>query len=89
MEGARKNFDHRCLAGAADGEITDADDLTAKRVVTENPVPPEPEPALHDDLKNSRQTEQHRAGEARAKIVPAIKDDIENVLLDGFSPLPH
>ena len=89
LQGACKNFDDRRLAGAADGEIANADDLTAERVIAKNPVPPEPEPALHDDLKNSRQAKQHRAGEARAKIVPAIKDDIENVLLDGFSPLPH
>ena len=89
LEGPGKDLDDRCLPGTADGEIADADHLTAQGVIAKNPVPPEPEPTLDDPLEEQRQTIQSRTRETRAQVTAAIKDDVEDVLFNCFGPLPH
>ena len=89
LEGAGEDFDDRGFAGTADSEVANADDLAAECVVAENPVVPEPEAELDGGGVDAGQTEEKPAGQARAEIPAAFEDDVENVLLDGFSPLPH
>ena len=89
LEGAGKFFDNRRLAGAADGEVADADDLTTERVVAEDAVAPEEVAELDDLSVDFREDTEDAAGDARSEIAASFKDDVEHVLLDIFRPPPH
>jgi len=54
-----------------------------------NAVLPEAQPDLDTQLVNLREAEQYRTGDSRGWVPASLENDIENVLLDAFSPLPH
>ncbi|MCG3148560.1 MAG: hypothetical protein PCFJNLEI_02004 [Verrucomicrobiae bacterium] len=89
LEGTGEDFYDRGFAGAADGEVTDADDLAAEGVVPEDAVAPEEMPELDDEFEEFGKGQKDAADKAGTEIVSASKDDVEDVLLDVFSPLPH
>src|SRR5208283_2612095 len=63
LEGAGEDFHHGCLAGSANTEVADADDLAAEGVVAEDAVLPEAQPDLDAQLVNLGEAEQNRAGD--------------------------
>jgi hypothetical protein len=89
LQGARKDFDNRRFTGPANREIANADNLTTECMIPENTVLPEQEPELDGRRVNAGQALKKRAGQPRAEVTAASKDDVEHVLLDNFSPLPH
>lgn len=89
LERAGEDFHHGRLAGATDAEVANADDLAAEGVVAENPVVPEMQPGLNPDFIELGQAQQRRTGKPRRPITAPFKDDVEDVLLNVFSPLPH
>ena len=89
LEGAGEDFDDGGLAGAADGEVADADDLAAECVVAEDAVFPEVETELDGKLINLREAEEENTSDPRTEVAASFKDDVEYVLLDIFCPPPH
>jgi hypothetical protein len=89
LESASKHLNDRCLAGPADAEITNADDLAAERVVPENTVLPQLQSNLDTQLVNFRKSKQERAGQSGKQVTTSFKNYVEHILFDIFSPLPH
>ena len=85
-EFARELFHHRRLAGAADGEIADGDDLHAQRGVAQNADIVQKTARLDGDLKDLGQREERGAKEGGALAATLFKNDFQNEGFNGFSP---
>jgi hypothetical protein len=89
LEGAGKDLDYGRLAGAADAQVPNTDDLAAEGVVAKDAMLPKAQADLNAQLIKFGQSQQDHAGNARGQITTTFEYDVEHVLLDDFSPLPH
>ena len=88
-QGSRKFFDDRRLAGAADGEIADADDETAEGALAQNAMPIKKKAQLHEPLVDEGEHVEQRPQERGPDAMPAFEDDVDRELLEIFSALTH
>ena len=89
LQCARQAFYHRRLAGAADGQVTDADDHATQRVVAQKTLPVQPQPQLHHLVEHERKREQQPPQQRRALAITALQDHVDGKLLQAFDPAAH
>jgi hypothetical protein len=86
LEGAREHFHNGCFSSAADREVSNADHLTAKRVVAENTERIQAEPELHNRGVYPRKLFQRPAEKGGESTLPTVLDDCQQVRFQFFKP---
>ena len=81
-EGPRKHFDDRRLAGAAAGEVADADHQTAERMVPDHPLVVHPDPELYRHAVEARGDEQNIDQNPVVPLLAAPVHELEEVLFE-------
>ena len=84
-EGSGEDFHNRGLAGAAAGEVADADHETADRAVADHAVVVKPDPSVDRAQVEARRDEQEAFDKRIERAFPAFADDFDEVLFDMFT----
>jgi hypothetical protein len=84
LEGAGEFFDHGGLAGAADGEVADADDEGAHGVTPEDGIVIELGAGSHDAGVDGGEEKKQGLEEGGAASGRAVEDDVRGELLERF-----
>ena len=79
----------RRLAGAADGQISNRNDLDAERLVAEDAPVVKPAANLDGDREKLGTAEQKPAHQPRLDIMALVEDDFEDEGFKGFGPGPE
>ena len=88
-QGPRELFDDRRLAGAADGEIANADDETPEGALAENAVAIKKKAKLHEPFVNEGEPVKQRPEQRRPHAMTPFQNDVDRELLEIFSAVTH